>query len=148
MQLLKSKKSALILATIVVLSFSLTMAIFEILMPYWLNGSANSIVADPERLSQPGSLVGLSVFLIAILLILIFIGAFWLYRFFGERYYGRRGALRWALFGVMFALLMQGFDLIFGENLPVIKGVLQFLSVFGAFFLSRLLLPIGTQSQK
>ena len=142
MLLQKNIKSAVILSTIIVLSFTLTTAITDILIPYLLNGDISSIVADPQSLAEPGNLIGLGTFVTAILLILIAIGAFWLYRFFGERYYGPRGAIRWALFGITFALLMQAFDLIFQGNLPIIKGILQFLSVFGAYFLTRWIVPM------
>ncbi len=142
MQLAKSKQSALILSAIIVLSFTITTAIVDLLIPYLISGDIHTIVEKPENLARPGNILGLLVFLAVVILVLIAIGAFWLYRFFGERHYGQRSALRWALFGVTFALLMQALDLVFQGRLAILKGILQFLCVFGAYFLVRLLIPL------
>ncbi len=143
MQLPKSKKSALILSTVIILSFTITTAIVDILIPYLVSGDISTIVENPEYLARPGSILGLLVFLAIIILVLIAIGAFWLYRFFGERHYGRRSAPRWALFGITFALLMQAMDLIFQGQMAILKGILQFLCIFAAYFLARLVIPLG-----
>ena len=87
------------------LTFSPTGAVLNILLPYWLTGDIHTVVANPESLSQPGSLLVLLVpdnycgFMVAL-------GAFWLYRFFGEAHFGEHAPLRWALFGV-FSRLSQ-----------------------------------------
>lgn len=146
MQLSKSKKSAFILSALVVLSFALTTAVVDILVPFLLSRDITTIVENPENLSKPGSILGLIFFLVFILAILTAIGAFWLYRFFGERHYGRGAALRWAIFGISFALLLQAFDLIFQDRLAILKVILQFLSVFAAYFLARALIPINHKS--
>ena len=146
MQLTKSKKSAFILSAILVLSFAITTATADILIPYLFSGDITAIVENPETISQSGSILGLLFFLIIVLSIMIVIGAFWLYRFFGERHFGQRGALRWALFGITFALLMQGFDLIFRDRLEILKFILQFLSIFAAYFITRALVPMERKS--
>jgi hypothetical protein len=53
--------------------------------------------------------------------------------------------LRWGLFGISFALLMQALDLIFQGRLALLKGILQFLSIFPAYFLARLLVPLESR---
>ena len=143
MQLAKSKQSALILSTVIVLSFTITTAVVDLLIPYLISGDIQTIVENPESLAQPGSILGLLAFLAIVILVLIAIGAYWLYRFFGERHYGRRSAVRWALFGISFALLVQALDLVFQGRLAILKGITQFLSIFGAYFLARWLIPLG-----
>jgi len=63
----KSKQSALLLSAITVLSFAATSAVLNLLLPYWLSGGIRAVVANPESLSQPGSLLVLLLFLVIIL---------------------------------------------------------------------------------
>jgi hypothetical protein len=65
-----------------------------------------------------------------------------LYRFFGERYYGHRGALRWALFGGFFALLLRLPDWLLPDSMGLLGDILGFLGLFVAFFLARRLVPL------
>ena len=141
MQPTKSKKSALILSTIAVLSFTITSAGIDILIPYLINRDIHTIVENPEVLSRPGDVLALLMILVTLLAILIAIVAFWLYRFFGERHYGRRAALRWALFGFTFAVWLHTLGWIFQDRLAILKGILQFLGVFATYFLTRKLIP-------
>ena len=85
--------------------------------------------------------LALLMILVTLLAILIAIVAFWLYRFFGERHYGRRAALRWALFGFTFAVWLHTLGWIFQDRLAILKGILQFLGVFATYFLTRKLIP-------
>jgi uncharacterized BrkB/YihY/UPF0761 family membrane protein len=139
--LAKSKRSALLLSAITVLVFGLVSALVNILIPYLLTGDLHAIVARPESLDEPSEFVVLFVFVALLLLILIVIVAFWLYRFFGERYYGPRGALRWALFGAIFAVLLKAPDWFLADNLRPLGDVLRILGLFLAFFLARWIVP-------
>lgn len=139
----KSRKSALLLSAAVVFSFALTSAVLNILLPYLLTGDIHTIIEKPERLSQPGQALALVGILSLFLLILIGLGAFWLYRFFSEVYYGPRGAARWALFGALLALLLKLPDWLSSEGLwLVVKYTIWILSPFIAFFVARWLLPL------
>lgn len=103
----KNKKSAILLSAITVLSFSTVNAIGNILIPYLTTGNLQVVIAHPENLRQPSNLIALILILGSLLLALVLIGAYWLDRFFGEKYFGVRGAFRWALFGALFALFMM-----------------------------------------
>lgn len=138
----KSKKSAIILSAIAVLSFSIVNAIENILVPYLITGNLQTIVSNPEELTQPANLVALVAILAALLIIMIFIGSYWLYRFFGEKYYGVRGAIRWAVFGSLFAIFMMAPEWILPDQWRIIINLLKFSSVFVAFFISRKIVPL------
>jgi hypothetical protein len=75
------------------------------------------------------------------LLILIGLGAFWLYRFFGEAYYGR-AAQPAAVFGALLALLLQLPNCLPPDGLRLLKYAVWISSPFIAFFLARRLLPL------
>jgi len=139
----KSRKSALRLSAAAVLSFTVTSAVVNILLPYLLTGDAHTIIENPERLSQPSQVLALTGILSLFLLILIGLGAFWLYRFFGEAYYGPYGVARWAVFGALLALLLKLPDWLASEGLwLVVKYAIWILSPFIAFFLARWLIPL------
>ena len=138
----KSKKNAVILSCTIVFSFALSSALVNLLLPYLLTGNLRVIIENPENLNTPADYLSLVVLLVVVLGGLIAIGAYWLYKFFGEAYYGNKGILRWALFGVLFALLIKTPDWFLGERLPIIKNLLEFLSLFAAFFLARWIVPI------
>jgi hypothetical protein len=142
MDLSKSKKSAFFLSGITVLSFSITSAILTILIPYWISGDIHAIIANPESLNDPTHLIALTFLLVLLLLILTGIGAFWLYRFFGETYFGKRGAVRWVLFGLTFACLLRGIDWVLNGKLWALEGILQILALFAAYFVTRMLMPL------
>jgi len=140
--LAKSKRSALLLSAITVLGFGFISALVNILIPYLLSGDLHTIVARPESLDEPAEFIVLLVSVILLLLILIATGAFWIYRFFGERYYGPRGALRWALFGAIFAVFLKAPDWFLADNLRPLGAVLRILSLFVAFFMARWMVPL------
>jgi hypothetical protein len=143
----KSRKSALLLSATAVFSFAATSAVLNILLPYLLTGDIHTIIEKPERLSQPGQALALAGILSLFLLILIGLGAFWLYRFFGEVFYGPRGAARWAVFGALLAVLLKLPDWLASEGLwLVVKFTIWILSPFIAFFVARWLLPLKRKS--
>ena len=143
--LTKSKKNAVILSCTIVFSFAITSALLNILLPYLLTGNLRVIIENPQNLSTLADFLSLAVLLVVVLGGLIAIGAYWLYKFFGEAYYENKGILRWALFGALFALFFKTPDWFLGERLPVIKNLLQFLSLFAAFFLTRWIVPIQSK---
>ena len=143
--LTKSKTSAFILSLITVVSFSATSALVNILIPYLISGDIGTVIARPESLKEPGQVISLVGVIIILLMILTGIGTFWLYRFFGERYYGKRSALRWALFGIIFALLLKSPDWLIPERLWLLSDILRFASVFIAFFLTRWIIPLESE---
>lgn len=138
----KSKKSAVILSSTIVFSFAITSALVNILLPYLLTGNLRVIIENPENLSDASDFLSLGILLIVVMGGLIAIGAYWLYKFFGEAYYGAKGIIRWALFGALFALLIKAPDWFLGDRLPVIRNLIQFLGLFAAFFLARWIVPI------
>ena len=138
----KSKRSALVLSAITVLSFTIAEAVLNILLPYWVSGDIRVVVANPESLSQPGSLLVLLLFLAAILGLMIALGAFWLYRFFGERHFGGRARLRWMLFGVLFAIFLKLPDWLLSAGWGLLRGILQLAGLFAAYCLARWVAPL------
>jgi len=142
----KNKKNALLLSTLAVLSYSITSAILNMLLPYLLTGDIHTVVAHPENLSQPANLIGLILLTLVVFLVLTAIGAYWLYQFFGDKYFGRGSPIRWALFGFLFALLMKIPDWIFPEIDWILPTVFRIAGLFGAFFLARWIIPLPGRS--
>ena len=142
MNLAKSKSSAVILSAITVVSFTITEGVLNILVPYWTSGDIHSIIPNPDNLRQPGSVLSLIAFVGIILVLMIALGAYWLYRFFGPAYFGARGGLRWALFGSLFAIFLKLPDWLFPTELWLLIGLFQFVGLFAAFFLARRIIPI------
>jgi hypothetical protein len=142
----KNKKSALILSTATIFSFVIADAILNLLLPYLLSGDIYTVVRDPENLKEPANLIGLISFLVVILTILILVGAFWLDRFFGEAYFGKRSLIRWSLFGLLFAFFLKVPEWIFTHSLWGIRMLFQLAGLFGAFFLARSIIPIQRKS--
>lgn len=138
----KSRKSAVILSAAGVLSFTLVSAVLNLLLPYLLTGDVRTIVEHPERLSNPADLIALVLITLVALLALIASAAYWLYRYFGEAYYGGRGAARWAVFGALLALLIKLPDWLLPANLWLVKDLFWVISPFLAFFAARLLFPL------
>lgn len=138
----KSRKSAVILSAVGVLSFSAVSAVLNLLLPYLLTGDLQVIVEHPERLSNPADWLALALITLFALLALIASAAYWLYRYFGEAYYGPLGAARWALFGALLALLIKLPDWLLPANLWLIKDIFWVISPFLAFFAARALLPV------
>lgn len=137
-----SKSSAFILSGITALSFTITGGLLNILVPYLLSGDASLLVANPLRPIQPADILALVAVLLAVLLPLIAIGAFWIYRYFGEAYFGQRGAVRWALFGFLFALALWLVNQIVPEGWWLLRIPLQVAGLLGAFFGARMMMPL------
>jgi hypothetical protein len=138
----KTLRKAFLHSATGVIAFTLVSAILNLLIPYLLTGDIHAVVGSPERLSQPGDLLALAVILLAALAALIAIGAYWLYRFFGERYFDRLAPLRWALFGALFALLIQIPNWILPDGWWLLTNLLQLAAVFLAFFAARTIVPL------
>ncbi|HSQ25937.1 MAG TPA: hypothetical protein VLM80_02320 [Anaerolineales bacterium] len=130
------------MSAITVLSFSIVNAAENILVPYLITGNLQMIVANPEELTQPANLIALVSILATLLIIMILIGSYWLYRFFGEKYYGVRGAIRWAVFGSLFAIFIMAPEWILPDHWRIVINLLKFFSVFVAFFISRKMIPL------
>lgn len=145
MNLEKSKRSALVLSAVTVLTFSVIDAILNLLIPYIQSRDIHTIVADPESMNNPGSVLGVIIFFLILLTALTAIGAFWLYRFFGENYFGERSLQRCALFGFLFALFLELPEWFIPSSWGIIRVLLQFLGLFAAFFLARRLIPLSFQ---
>ena len=148
MSLKKDKKNAFLLSALTVLSYSITGAILNIWLPYLLSGDIHTVVAHPENLSQPANLIGLILLILFGLLSLTAIGAYWLYQFFGDKYFGRRSPTRWVLFGFLFALSMKISDWIFPQNGWILPAVFKIAGLFGAFFLARWIIPPAGKSDQ
>ncbi|MFM8322965.1 MAG: hypothetical protein ACKOC5_18805 [Chloroflexota bacterium] len=138
----RSRQSALWLSLAAVLAFSLTSAILNLLLPYLLTGDVHSLVERPEALQQPGGLLSLVLVLLVVEVVLALIGWLWIYRYFGERYYGQRGLVFWALFGLLLALLLKLPDYLPGGGPAALTGAWRAISAFPAFFLARRLAGI------
>jgi hypothetical protein len=135
--LAKSKRSAFLLSLAAVLAFAAADAAINILLP-GLTGQSPPQLSNDPGLAQQGAILGLlALITIAAVGLLSVIGMVWLYRFFGERYYGRRGLAFWALFGALLAVCLELPALLMGERLPWIQDILQFVSAIPAFFAAR-----------
>lgn len=138
---MKTKKRAFWLAGCIVIGFTLTSALLNIVLPFLRSRDIHTIVANPEALREPGNLAALTGVLLLLEGSLIGMGAFWLYRFFGERYFDRLAAWRWILFAALFALWLQ----LPAWWLPDLAWWLVWLyrlgGVFATFFLARRLIP-------
>jgi ABC-type multidrug transport system fused ATPase/permease subunit len=143
MKLRKSKASAFVLSAIIVLTFAVVSAVVDILIPYLVSGNVSTIIENPQALDSPGEILALVAVIAVLLAILVAIGAYCLYKFFGDAYYGSRGAWRWGLFGALFAVFVSGAEWVFPENLWLLKDLWQFLSLFIAFFLARKFIPLN-----
>lgn len=144
----KDKKNAFLLSALTVLSYSITGAILNIWLPFWISGDIHTVVAQPESLRQPINLIGLILLILFGLLLLIAIGAYWLDRFFGEKYFGQGSRTRWVLFGFLFALLIKIPDWIFPQSWWVLQAVFKFAGLFAAFFLARWIVPLARSSDQ
>jgi len=133
----KSKRNALILSAITVLAFAVTGFILNIMLPYWLNR-----VSNPQNPFQTGGLGVLLLFMVIILAMMIALGAFWLYRFFGEAHFVGNAPLRWALFGVLFAIFLKLPDWLLPAGWGIIRVILQLAGLFVAYFLARWIVPL------
>lgn len=138
----KSKHSALTLSAITVLSFAFTGTILNILLPYLLSGNIHTVIANPDSLAQPGNLLVLLLLLAIILGLMVALGAFWLYRYFGEAYFGENARLRWMLFGVLFAIFLKLPDWLLPASPVIFRGVLQLAGLFAAYFLMLVVIPL------
>ena len=139
--LAKSKTSAVLMSALAALSFSLVTAFLSILVPYLASGDIHTILENPESLSQPGSLAALIGIVVILFALLVSVGAAWIYRFFGEAYFGRRGALRWVLFGSLWAALRYVQTWFFPDN-PILETIWEIVGVLGSFFVARWLVPL------
>lgn len=146
--LTKSKTSAFILSAITVLSFGVTGSLINILIPYLLSSDLRVVIERPESLRTTGDIAALVVLIVTLLLMLTGVGAYWLYRFFGDRYYGPRGALRWSLFGIIFALMLGLPAQLFPDSLRLLEIVLNILGIFVAFFVARWLIPLERTTRR
>lgn len=134
--------SAVVMSAAAVLAFSVVGALVNIGVPYWLSGDLSSIVADPDSFTTPGEIQALVEIVGFLELAMIVLGAIWLYRFFGESYYGGRGLARWALFGALFALLLKLPDWLLPSNWWIASLIWKFACVFPSFFLARKAIPV------
>ncbi len=138
----RSKTGALGMSLAAVLPFTLASALLNILLPYLSTGDIRTIVAHPENLDQPGEWLAFSLLLAILLFALAACAAYWMYKFFGEAYYGRRGAWRWALFGASLALFIKLPDWLLPGNSTVLRYAWFAICLFLAFFLARWLVPL------
>jgi hypothetical protein len=81
--------------------------------------------------------VGTTLIFAFLLAVLSGIGAIWLYRFFGPRYYGKKGLVMWVAFGVILAILLKAPEWVLGDNLTWLQQMWRFVSAFPAFFAAR-----------
>jgi len=141
-QLSKNKINAIIISAITVISFVLTSALVNIFLPNLFNQDRRPLLGEYQAVRNDTQTAEFAALTSVLLLIMVAILAFWLYRFFGEGHFGKRGAVRWALFGVLFALLLKIPNLFFSNRAPFITSAWGILSVFVAYFLGRKLIPL------
>jgi hypothetical protein len=137
----KSKTNALILSAFTCLAFALSSAVLNLLLPYLLSGDVHSIIEHPENLSTPAAMLTLFAILLFVLGLLIGSVAVYFYKFFGDAYYGLKGALRWVIFGILTALLIQ-LPIWLIPQVAILKTITQVLGVLIAFFLARWIIPL------
>lgn len=141
---MKTKWRAIWLAGCAVGGFTLTSALLNIVLPFLRSRDLYTIVANPEALRDPGNIAALAGTFLLLEGALIGMGAFWLYRFFGERYFDRLAAWRWALFAMLFALWLQLPTWWLPNLVWWLAWLYRFGGVFATFFLARRLLPLSS----
>ena len=128
----KSKKNALLISALTLLSFTLSAAVIDFLP---------GLVQGQPLVSQDANLPAIAGLLVFLFLAGTGLFAFFLYSYFGEAYFGRRGVLRWALFGCIFGALI-GLPALFNAPeivcLPLLWGL---VSMLPAFFAARWIIP-------
>ena len=134
----KTPKSATICGIVVVLSFSITSGILNILVP--------SLIKDHSLINyQNLPLQSILIYILIVsLLLLIFIAlaSYWIYKFFGKSYFDEYMNFRWGTFGILTALFIQIPIWLFHDHLPIIRFGFQILGIFLAFGISRMFFPI------
>ena len=135
--LTKSKFSAVILSLIAVLTFSIMGVFLNLLASMLILNRANPAVHPSwQTLSLENIFIPTGI-IVVLLIILTVIGAIWIYKYFGERYYGKRGALHWSFFGFILAVLVKLPTWILADRLWLLKYTWLAVSPFVAFFLAR-----------
>jgi hypothetical protein len=94
-------------------------------------------------LNEPAEILTLLIILALLFAILVAIWAYWLYRYFGEAYYGARGSFRWIIFGAVLALLVRTQTWLLPEMGMLLRSAWLFVSIFLAYGLARLLIPLA-----
>ena len=134
----KTPKSATICGSIVVISFSITSGILNILVPPLTNELS---LLNYQNVPLQSILIYILIVSL-LLLILIALISYWIYKFFGESYFDKYMNFRWGTFGILTALFIQIPIWLFQDHLPIIRLGLQILGIFLAFGISRTLFPI------
>ncbi len=142
--LAKSRRSALIIAGIAFLSYALTDLLISLGIYYRTTGTLPPLQEEIQNIPQ---FFGTYALLIIALLIAIGVGGLLINSLFGEAYFGRRGALRWSLFGMIYALISQGYQS-FANDWPfLIKTIIELILVVVTYGLALKLVPLPATHQ-
>lgn len=134
----KSNTSAIIMSWLALLSTLLTLAFWELLR----NPSLPKDAAQPQSTFSSNFLISLIAVLAIMFLVVVLPGAFVIHNW-DVSYFGKEGAVRWVIFGIVFGCLAQlrilipkvifeGFASFFVEQL--LGLVLSFIVFYAAHF--------------
>lgn len=135
----KNKKTSWMLSAVIVLSFSLTNAILNIVIPPLLGGEKIFLGQEPAI----SSLFVYTLLILGTILLLISLIAFWLYKYFGDAYFDRYAVRRWGTFGFLFAVFIQIPFWIIGNRFPIFQFLIGIISLLLAFFIARKIFPLN-----
>jgi len=135
----KNKQTSWLLSTVIVLSFTFTSAILNIIVTPLLGGEN---FFSGQNVDYKSLLIFATIILIVILL-LISLFAFWLYKFFSDAYFDEYAIKRWGIFGFLFALFLQISVWFLHNKFPVFQFLLGIVFLLLAFFIARKIYPLN-----
>jgi uncharacterized membrane protein len=142
--LAKTRRGALIMAGMAFLSYALTDLLISVGIYYRTTGTLPPLQEEFPNIPQ---FFGTYAVLIIAVLVVVGVEGLLIYFLFGEAYFGRRGALRWSLFGMTYALISQGYQS-FANDWPfVIKTISELIVVVVTYVVALKLVPLPTKQQ-
>lgn len=123
----KSKKRAVRLGSLVLLTFILT----DMLIDFITHGIPSELFTGPWPGLQWWHVVIAGVVLLILLVLAVALAGFFIYQL-NESHFGKTAVVRWAIFGIVLGLLFEllapwkSANFLLNEVLDLVKGVLQF----------------------
>ncbi len=134
----------MIMAGIASLSYALTDLLISLGVYYRTTGTLPPLQEEIQNIPQ---FFGTYALLVIALLVAVAVGGLLINFLFEGAYFGRRGALRWGLFGMTYALVSQGYQS-FANDWPFpIKTISELILVAIAYVVALKLVPLPTKHQ-
>ncbi len=146
--LTKSKRSAFVMASVVSLTYSVTILFINVATRYATTGTVPSPQAEFNNMQGSWQVF---VVLIAALLILISLGGLLIYALFNhDSHFGISGVIRWGLFGILDATLMKLYPSLWaGLSHPfVLQKIAELAIVLISYFVVFKMIPLSHQGKK